>query len=102
LHKLYSNNLQAQIATGGLINPKTGEKTSLQNGISYNWVPKIFEHTLLEAERAYKGFTLAGHSGPVPLVEAIRVGIVGEMQGTRFLEAQVATGGLVDPAYGYR
>jgi hypothetical protein len=93
---------QAQIATGGLINPKTGEKTSLQNGISYNWVPKIFEHNLLEAERAYKGFTIAGHSGPVPLVEAIRVGIVGEMQGTRFLEAQVATGGLVDPAYGYR
>jgi len=94
--------MQAQIATGGLINPKTGEKTSLQNGISYNWVPKIFEHNLLEAERAYKGFTIAGHSGPVPLVEAIRVGIVGEMQGTRFLEAQVATGGLVDPAYGYR
>ena len=35
-------------------------------------------------------------------MEAIRVGIVAEMQGTRLLEAQVATGGLVDPTYGYR
>ena len=48
------------------------------------------------------GYVLAGYKDPVPLVEAIRVGIVAEMAGTRLLNAQCCTGGLVDPAFGYR
>ena len=94
--------LQAQVATGGVLNPKNGQKCELRNAIQTNLVPNEFEMHLQEAEKAFKGFVMAGYSGPVPLVEAIRVGIVAEMQGTRLLDAQCNTGGLVDPAFGYR
>ena len=79
-------------------NRNRGFLTLLQS----NLVLKDFEMHLQEAEKAFTGYVLAGYSGPVPLVEAIRVGIVAEMQGTRLLDAQCSTGGLVDPAFGYR
>ena len=94
--------LQAQVATGGIVNPKTGERQVLTAAVPLGWGSRALEMSLQEAEKAFTGFVIAGYSGPVPLVEAIRVGIVAEMQGTRLLEAQIATGGLVDPAYGYR
>ena len=94
--------LQAQVATGGVVNPKNGQVCDLRNAIQTNLVPNEFDMHLQEAEKAFKGFVMAGYSGPVPLVEAIRVGIVAEMQGTRLLDAQCNTGGLVDPAFGYR
>ena len=94
--------LQAQVATGGIVNLQSGERQSLTAAVQLGWISKGLEMSLQEAEKAYTGFVIAGYTGPVPLVEAIRVGIVAEMQGTRLLEAQIATGGLVDPSYGYR
>ena len=95
--------LQAQVATGGVLSPKAnGDKIDIRTAVQTGLVPGDFEIHLIEAEKAFKGYVLAGYKDPVPLVEAIRVGIVAEMAGTRLLNAQCATGGLVDPAFGYR
>ena len=94
--------LQAQVATGGVLSPKNGDKIDIRTAVQTGLIPSDFEMHLLEAEKAYKGYVLAGYKDSVPLVEAIRVGIVAEMAGTRLLNAQCSTGGLVDPAFGYR
>ena len=53
--------LGAQVATGGLLNPKTGEKQDLSAAVQLDWIPRQLEVTLLESEKAFKGFIIAGY-----------------------------------------
>lgn len=47
--------LQAQVATGGVLNPKNGDKVDIRTAVQTGLVPNDFEIHLLESEKAFKG-----------------------------------------------
>ena len=58
--------------------------------------------TLERAERAVKGYPNPGTKDVLSLFEAMKKGLVVESRGIRLLEAQIATGGLIDPRAHHR
>lgn len=58
--------------------------------------------TLERAERAVKGYRVPGTNQVLSLFEAMKKGLVVESRGVRLLEAQIATGGLIDPKAHHR
>lgn len=58
--------------------------------------------TLERAQRAVRGYPVAGTNQILSLFEAMRKGLVVESRGIRLLEAQIATGGLIDPRAHHR
>ena len=47
--------LQAQVATGGVLSPKNGDKVDIRTAVQTGLVPNDFEIHLIEAEKAFKG-----------------------------------------------
>ena len=47
--------LQAQVATGGVLSPKNGDKVDIRTAVQTGLVPNDFEIHLIEAEQAFKG-----------------------------------------------
>uniref|UniRef100_H2YPX9 Uncharacterized protein n=1 Tax=Ciona savignyi TaxID=51511 RepID=H2YPX9_CIOSA len=75
---------------------------SVSRAITVSLVDRTFSPRLKLAEQAILGYSEPGTSRCIPLVEAMRRGLIIESQGIRLLEAQIATGGLIDPIVGYR
>ena len=65
-------------------------------------IDKNHVDTLERAERAVKGYRVPGTNQILSLFEAMRKGLVVESRGIRLLEAQIATGGLIDPKAHHR
>ena len=65
-------------------------------------IDKNHVDTLERAERAVKGYPVPGTKQILSLFEAMRKGLVVESRGIRLLEAQIATGGLIDPKAHHR
>nr|CAB3264936.1 plectin-like [Phallusia mammillata] len=94
--------LEAQAATGSIIDPFTGKKMSVDRAVSAGIVDKEYASALHNAEQAVHGFLEPGTKRLISLFEAMKKGMVIEIHGIRMLEAQLATGGLIDPEAGYR
>ncbi|CAK8691039.1 unnamed protein product [Clavelina lepadiformis] len=94
--------LEAQAATGNIIDPNTGLKMSVKTAFEKGLIERSQVDTLERAERAVKGYTVPGSKKVYSLFEAMRKGIVVESRGIRLLEAQIATGGLIDPRAHHR
>ena len=94
--------LEAQVATGSLIDPFSGKKMSLSRAFSVGLVDHQFNSYLEKAAQAVHGYTEPGTNRTISIFEAMKKGIVIENHGIRMLEAQIATGGVVDPEGGYR
>lgn len=94
--------LEAQAATGSIIDPVAGEKMSVENAQTQGLVDRAFAAVLKRAERAVTGYTLRGSTESLSLFSAMQKGLVVEKHGIRLLEAQIATGGIIDPVSNHR
>ena len=88
--------LEAQAATGNVIDPINGLKMSVAEGYRQGLLDKVYETVLSRAERAVTGYKSRITKESMPLGQAMERGLVVESHGMRLLEAQLATGGIID------
>ncbi|NXW52465.1 EPIPL protein, partial [Nyctiprogne leucopyga] len=94
--------LEAQAATGYIIDPEKNQKFSVEEALSAGLIGgEVFEK-LLCAEKAVTGYTDPYTKEPMSLFEAMNQGLIVKSHGIRLLEAQIATGGIIDPVHSHR
>ncbi|KFZ60461.1 Epiplakin, partial [Antrostomus carolinensis] len=94
--------LEAQAATGYIIDPEKNKKFSVEEALSAGLIGgEVFEK-LLCAEKAVTGYTDPYPKAPMSLFEAMNQGLIVKSHGIRLLEAQIATGGIIDPVHSHR
>ncbi|CBY40712.1 unnamed protein product, partial [Oikopleura dioica] len=97
--------LEAQAATGGIIDPRTSKMYNAIEALDEGLILDYQLDTVRRAERACRGFVTVDENGNgqrLSLFAAMKRGLVVESRGLRLLEAQIATGGLIDPQAGHR
>ncbi|XP_077349542.1 epiplakin [Lithobates pipiens] len=94
--------LQAQAATGHLIDPIKNQVLSIPNAVSQGLVNSDFQEQLEIAEKAVTGYTDKESGKIISLFQAIKKGIVPKGLGISLLDVQLATGGVVDPVLSHR
>ncbi|KFQ91670.1 Epiplakin, partial [Nipponia nippon] len=94
--------LEAQAATGFLIDPLKNKKLSVDEAVSSGLVGSELHEKLLSAEKAVTGYTDPHAGNKISLFQAIRQKITVKEHGIRLLEAQIATGGIIDPLHSHR
>ncbi|XP_041420655.1 plectin isoform X22 [Xenopus laevis] len=92
--------LEAQAVTGFIIDPYTGKQYSVEEAVMNGIVDQEFKEKLLESEKAILGYL---HSGKrLSVFQAIEARLLERQKGKRILEAQIATGGVIDPVRSIR
>ncbi|XP_048338591.1 epiplakin [Sphaerodactylus townsendi] len=94
--------LEAQAATGFLIDPVRNKKLSVDEGMSTGLIGREIYEKLLSAERAVAGYTHPSTKQQISLFEAMNEELIVRSHGIRLLEAQIATGGIIDPVHSHR
>ncbi|NXO74104.1 PLEC protein, partial [Phainopepla nitens] len=94
--------LEAQAATGFLLDPRNNQKLSVDEAVSSGLVGSELREQLLSAEKAATGYTDPQTGGKISLFQAVRQKIIARDHGIRLLEAQLATGGIIDPEESHR
>ncbi|RMC22602.1 hypothetical protein DUI87_00395 [Hirundo rustica rustica] len=94
--------LEAQAATGFLLDPRNNQKLLVDEAVSSGLVGGELREQLLSAEKAVTGYTDPQTGSKMSLFQAVRQKIVVRDHGIRLLEAQIATGGIIDPVHGHR
>uniref|UniRef100_A0A8C8RXR8 Dystonin n=1 Tax=Pelusios castaneus TaxID=367368 RepID=A0A8C8RXR8_9SAUR len=92
--------LEAQAATGFIIDPITGQKYSVDDSVIRGLADNEFKGRLLEAEKAVLGYYCSGKI--ISVYQAIEARILDRQKGKNILEAQVACGGVIDPVRSVR
>lgn len=92
--------LEAQAATGGLVDLAQGQLLPVSEALRRGLVGLELKEKLLAAERAVTGYPDPYGGEKLSLFQAIKKEVVDRTLGWRLLEAQLATGGLVDPTQG--
>lgn len=92
--------LEAQAATGFIIDPISGQTYSVEDAILKGVVDPEFKGRLLEAEKAALGYPYA--SKTLSVFQAMENRILDRKKGKHILEAQMASGGIIDPVRGFR
>ncbi|NXG90963.1 PLEC protein, partial [Stercorarius parasiticus] len=93
--------LEAQAATGFLIDPLKNKKLSGDEAVSSGLVGSNLRDKLLSAEKAVTGYTDPHTGNKISLFQAMRQKITVKEHGIRLLEAQIATGGIIDPVHSH-
>ncbi|XP_043994366.1 plectin a isoform X4 [Gambusia affinis] len=91
------NLLEAQAATGFMIDPMKNERMPVDEAVKSGLVGPELHERLLSAERAVGGYRDPYTGKKVSVFEAMSKGLVKKDQGIRLLEAQLSTGGVIDP-----
>eukprot|EP00079_Xenopus_tropicalis_P019894 XP_012810130.1 PREDICTED: epiplakin isoform X1 [Xenopus tropicalis] len=94
--------LEAQAATGFIIDPVNNRKLSVDEAVSSGVVGKELHAKLLSAERAVTGYRDPYSGDKISLFQAMKKNLIVKDHGVRLLEAQIATGGVIDPVYSHR
>ncbi|PKU31976.1 hypothetical protein llap_17720 [Limosa lapponica baueri] len=94
--------LEAQAATGYIINPEKNQKFSVEEALTAGLIGGEIYEKLLCAEKAVTGYTDPYTKAPMSLFEAMSQGLIVKSHGIRLLEAQIATGGIIDPVHSHR
>uniref|UniRef100_A0A8C9G249 Epiplakin n=1 Tax=Pavo cristatus TaxID=9049 RepID=A0A8C9G249_PAVCR len=94
--------LEAQAATGFLVDPLANQKLSVDEAVSCGLVGSELHEKLLSAERAVTGYTDPQAGTKISLFQAMRNKVAAKEHGVRLLEAQIATGGIIDPVHSHR
>ena len=89
--------LEAQAATGHIIDPETNQKMTVKEACDKGVVAKEDRERLLAAECAAIGYTDRSTGKPLSVFEAIKKGLVDKKTGLTLLQAQESTGGILDP-----
>ncbi|XP_026881505.2 desmoplakin isoform X2 [Electrophorus electricus] len=94
--------LEAQVCTGGVINPATGQRLFLQDAVHQGIIDDDMASKLKPAQKAYTGFEDVKTQGKMSAAEAMKEKWLPYEAGQRFLEFQYLTGGLMEPGSGTR
>ena len=94
--------LEAQAATGFVIDPVKNKKLSVEEAVAQGVVGTEWKNKLLSAERAVTGYTDPHTGNTISLFQALKKDLIVKDHGIRLLEAQIATGGIIDPVYSHR
>ncbi|XP_059528490.1 plectin isoform X5 [Myotis daubentonii] len=94
--------LEAQAATGYVIDPIKGLKLTVEEAVRMGIVGPEFKDKLLAAERAVTGYRDPYTGKLISLFQAMKKGLILKDHGIRLLEAQIATGGIIDPEESHR
>ncbi|XP_067282811.1 epiplakin [Pseudorasbora parva] len=94
--------LEAQAATGFMIDPVKNKKLSVEQAVAEGIVGTEWKNKLLSAERAVTGYTDPNTGKTISLFQALKKDLIVKDHGIRLLEAQIATGGIIDPVHSHR
>ncbi|XP_075067614.1 epiplakin [Mixophyes fleayi] len=94
--------LEAQAATGFIIDPLTNEKQSVDEAAAAGIIGHELKKKLLSAERAVTGYIDPYTGDKISLFQAMQKDLIVKDHGIRLLEAQIATGGIIDPVHSHR
>ncbi|XP_056459217.1 desmoplakin-B-like [Gadus chalcogrammus] len=89
--------LEAQAATGHIIDPGTNEKLTVVEACDKGVVAKEDRERLLAAEYAAVGYTDRSTAKPLSVFEAMKKGLVDKKTALTLLQAQESAGGVLDP-----
>ncbi|KAM9358192.1 desmoplakin-B [Symphorus nematophorus] len=89
--------LEAQAATGHIIDPKTDQKLTVEEACARGLVDFRDRDRLLAAEAAAVGYKDHSAAKPLSLFEAMKKGLIDRKTGLRLLQAQESMGGILDP-----
>ncbi|XP_037989928.1 dystonin isoform X34 [Motacilla alba alba] len=92
--------LEAQAATGFIIDPTTGQKFSVDDSVVRGLADSEFKSRLLEAEKAVLGYCCSGKV--LSVFQAVEAQLLERQKGKNILEAQIACGGVIDPVRSVR
>ncbi|XP_037375798.1 dystonin isoform X18 [Talpa occidentalis] len=92
--------LEAQAATGFIIDPISGQTYCVEDAILKGLIDPEFRIRLLEAEKAALGYSCS--SKKLSVFQAMENRMLDRQKGKHILEAQIASGGVIDPARGIR
>ncbi|KAF4089218.1 hypothetical protein AMELA_G00063520 [Ameiurus melas] len=93
--------LEAQAATGYVIDPIKNLKLTVEEAVKMEVVGSEFKDQLLYAEKAVTGY-VDQYGMVISLFQAMKKGLISKKRGVRLLEAQIATGGIIDPKASHR
>merc|ERR1719245_872154 len=88
--------LEAQAACGKIVDVQTGRVLSVDTASKTGVFDAEYEDVVMRASRAVTGYREPFKKEILSLCEAISRHLVVERNGVRLLEAQVATGGIID------
>lgn len=92
--------LEAQAATGAIIDPITGESYNAVDAIDRGIIGRELRDRITDADKAVSGYP---HGGKLLSVfQVMEERILDRHRGKGILEAQIATGGLIHPLIGMR
>ncbi|KAJ8401434.1 hypothetical protein AAFF_G00383530 [Aldrovandia affinis] len=94
--------LEAQAATGFMIDPVKNRKLTVEEAVAAGVVGVEWKNKLLSAERAVTGYTDPYTESTISLFQAMKKDLIIKNHGIRLLEAQIATGGIIDPVHSHR
>ncbi|XP_018526376.1 LOW QUALITY PROTEIN: desmoplakin-like [Lates calcarifer] len=94
--------LEAQAASGFIVDPVNNQYLTVGDAYNKRLFGPEFKDNLLAAERAVTGYKLPGTDKVISLFQAIERGLVERGHGIRLLEAQIASGGIIDPEHSHR
>ncbi|XP_029285435.1 LOW QUALITY PROTEIN: desmoplakin-B [Cottoperca gobio] len=89
--------LEAQAATGHIIDPKTNQKLTVEEACARGVVDIITKDRLLAAEAAAVGYKDSSAAKPLSVFEAMKKGLIDRKTAIRLLQAQESAGGIIDP-----
>ncbi|XP_041108045.1 plectin-like isoform X15 [Polyodon spathula] len=87
--------LEAQAATGFIIDPMSGNAYTVEEALQKGAVEDDNKVKLVDAEKSVTGYLHAGKT--LSVFQAIENRILERQKGKKIIEAQIATGGVIDP-----
>uniref|UniRef100_A0A3Q2P267 Desmoplakin n=1 Tax=Fundulus heteroclitus TaxID=8078 RepID=A0A3Q2P267_FUNHE len=94
--------LEAQAASGFMIDPINNLFLTVAEAYNRRLFGPEFKEKLLSAEKAVTGYKMPGTDKIISLFQAIENNLVEKGHGIRLLEAQIASGGIIDPQHSHR
>lgn len=94
--------LEAQAASGFIVDPINNLYLTVSDAYNRRLFGPELKDNLLAAESAVTGYKLPGTGQTISLFQAIERGLVERGHGIRLLEAQIASGGIIDPEHSHR
>uniref|UniRef100_A0A3B4HAE4 Desmoplakin-like n=1 Tax=Pundamilia nyererei TaxID=303518 RepID=A0A3B4HAE4_9CICH len=89
--------LEAQAATGHIIDPQTNQKLTVEEACTRGVVDIRDRDKLLAAEAAAVGYKDPKVANPLSVFEAMKKGLIDNKTALRLLQAQESVGGILDP-----
>uniref|UniRef100_A0A3P9NXK2 Desmoplakin n=1 Tax=Poecilia reticulata TaxID=8081 RepID=A0A3P9NXK2_POERE len=94
--------LEAQAASGFMIDPVNNLFLTVAEAYNKRLFGPEFKEKLLSAEKAVTGYKMPVTGEIISLFQAIENSLVEKGHGIRLLEAQIASGGIIDPQHSHR